>query len=84
LIDRGANGGVAGDDVRIIFFTYLTVGIKGIDNHHVDDIGIDTVGGIVNSQHGPFIVILHQYALLGKGIFHPLAMSTKMVQERGE
>jgi hypothetical protein len=67
LIDRGANGGVAGDDVRIIFCTNRTVDIKGIDNHHVNDIGIGTVGGVVHTQHGPVIVILHQYTLLGKG-----------------
>jgi hypothetical protein len=45
LIDRGANGGVAGDDVCIIFRTSRTVDIKGIDNHHVNDIGIGTVAG---------------------------------------
>ena len=33
LIDRGANGGVAGDDVRSIFRTSRTVDIKGIPNH---------------------------------------------------
>ena len=67
LIDRGANGGVAGDDVRIIFRTNRTVDIKGIDNHHVNNIGIGTVGGVVQTQHGPVIAIMHQYALLGKG-----------------
>ena len=67
LIDRGANGGVAGEDVRVIFRTSRTVDIKGIDNHHVNDIGIGTVGGVVQTQHGPVIAIMHQYALLGKG-----------------
>jgi hypothetical protein len=47
LIDHGANGGVAGDDVRIIFCTNCTVDIKVIDYHHVNNIGIDTVGGVV-------------------------------------
>jgi hypothetical protein len=27
-----------------------TVDIKGIDNHHIKDIGISTVGGVVNTQ----------------------------------
>jgi hypothetical protein len=67
LIDRGANGGVAGDDVRVIFRTNRTVDIKGIDNHHVNNIGIGTVGGVVQTQHGPVVAIMHQYALLGKG-----------------
>jgi hypothetical protein len=56
LIDRGANGGAAGDDVRIIFHT-----------HRINNIGIGTVGGVVQTQHGPVIAIMHQYALLGKG-----------------
>jgi hypothetical protein len=34
LIDRGANGGAAGEEVRVIFHTSHTVDIKGIDNHH--------------------------------------------------
>ena len=77
LIDRGANGGVAGDDVRIIFRTNRTVDIKGIDNHHVNNIGIGTVGGVVNTQHGPVIAIMHQYALLGKGasIIHQASLN---------
>jgi len=67
LIDRGANGGVAGEDVRIIFKTNRSVDIKGMDNHHVNDISIGTVGGVVNTQRGKIIAIMHQYALLGKG-----------------
>jgi hypothetical protein len=69
LIDRGANGGVAGDDVRIIFRTNRTVYFKGIDNHHVNNIGIGTVVGVVHvqTQHGPIIAIMHQYAFLSKG-----------------
>jgi hypothetical protein len=67
LIDQGANGGVAGEDMRVIFRTSRTVDIKGIDNHHVNDIGIGTVGGVVNTQKGPVIAIIHQYALFGKG-----------------
>jgi hypothetical protein len=66
LIDRAANGGVAGDDVRIIFQTNHTVDIMGIDNHHVNNIGIGTVGGVVQTQHSTVIAIMHQYALLGK------------------
>ena len=64
LVDRGANGGVAGDDVRVIFKTSRTVDIKGIDNHQVIDVPIGTVGGVVTTQKGPVIAILHQYALL--------------------
>jgi hypothetical protein len=67
LIDQGENGGVAGEDMRVIFCTNRSVDIKGIDNHHVNIIGTGTVGGVVNTQKCPVIAIMHQYALLGKG-----------------
>jgi hypothetical protein len=43
--------------VCVLFRTNLTVDIKGIG----------TVGGAVQTQHGPVIAIINQYALLGKG-----------------
>jgi hypothetical protein len=67
LVDRGANGGVAGDDVRVIETTLRRVHIQGIDNHQITNIPIVTAGGVVNSQRGPVIAILHQYAYTGKG-----------------
>jgi hypothetical protein len=67
LIDRGAIGGVTGEDVRIIFHTNCIVDNKGIDNHHVNNIGIGTFGGVTQTQHGPAVAIMPQYALLGKG-----------------
>jgi hypothetical protein len=63
LIGCGANGGVTGEDVSIYIPKSCTVDIKGIDNHHVNDIGIGTVGGVFHTQRGPVIVIMHQYAL---------------------
>jgi hypothetical protein len=67
LIDRGANGGVAGTDVRVIFKTGRTVDIRGIDNHQCTNIDIGTVGGVVQTRKGPVIGTMHQYALLNKG-----------------
>ena len=67
LIDRGANGGVAGTDVRVIFKTGRMVDIRGIDNHQCTNIDIGTVGGVVHTQKGYVIAIMHQYALLHKG-----------------
>jgi hypothetical protein len=67
LIDRGANGGVAGTDVQVIFKTGQTVDIRGIDNHQCTNIDIGTVGGVIQTQKGSIIGIMHQYALLNKG-----------------
>ena len=67
LVDRGANGGVAGTDVRIIHRTSRKVDIVGIDNHTLNDIYIGTAGGVVETDQGPVILVLNQYALLSKG-----------------
>jgi hypothetical protein len=67
LIDRGANGGIAGDDVRIINRTGRQVDVQGIDNHQIVDIPIVTAGAVVKMQRGEVIIILHQYAYTGKG-----------------
>jgi hypothetical protein len=83
LIDYGANGGVAGEDVHVIFQTPCTFYIKGIDNHHVkcqyvNDIGIGMVGGIVQNQRCPVIAIMHQMRNLG-----PHLMSSSRVSMNG-
>jgi hypothetical protein len=49
LMDQGANGGAAGEEVRLILLNSRTVDIKGIYNHHFNNIGIGTVGGVVNT-----------------------------------
>ena len=59
LIDRGANGGIAGDDVRIISKTGRSVHIQGIDNHRINQIPIVTAGGVITTQKGPVIAIMH-------------------------
>ena len=67
LVDRGANGGLAGNDVRVIHKTHRSVNVRGIDNHELTDMAIGTVGGVIPTNKGPVIAIMHQYALLGKG-----------------
>jgi hypothetical protein len=67
LIDRGANGGVAGSDTRLIDKSLRSVYIQGIDDHMIKDVPIGTVGTVVNTQRGKAIAIMHQYAYTGKG-----------------
>ena len=62
LIDRGANGGVAGSDTRLIDKSLRSVHIQGIDDHMIKDVPIGTVGAVVNTQRGEVIAIMHQYA----------------------
>jgi hypothetical protein len=67
LIDRGANGGVAGSDTRLIDKSLRSVHIQGIDDHIIKDVPIGTVGAVINTQRGEVIAIMHQYAYTGKG-----------------
>jgi hypothetical protein len=67
LIDRGANGGLAGTDVKVINKTGRLASIIGVNGHSLSDLDIVTAAGLVESQNGPIIVKLHQYAHHGKG-----------------
>jgi len=67
LVDRGANGGIGGSDVRVIHKTHRSVDVQGINNHQMVNIPIATVGGVINTQRGEVIAILHQYAYTGLG-----------------
>ena len=67
LIDRGANAGVAGSDVRLLHTTHRKVNIEGIDNHQITDVPIGTVAGLAQTQFGYAILIFHQYAYTGRG-----------------
>ncbi len=50
LMDQGANGGLADEDVCIINKTNHCVDVSGIDDHKVTDLPIVTAGGVFNSQ----------------------------------
>ena len=67
LVDHGANGGIAGEDVRIINKTRRQVNVQSIDNHQIVDIPIVTAGAVIPTQHGKVIGIFHQYAYTGMG-----------------
>jgi hypothetical protein len=49
LIDFGANGGIAGDNVHIISKLLQLFDIEGIDKHQLTCIPIVTAGGVVHS-----------------------------------
>jgi hypothetical protein len=63
LVDRGANGGIAGSDCRIISYSDRTVDATGIANHQLTSIKIGTVGAYAKSQWGPVIIVMNQYAI---------------------
>ncbi len=67
LVDRGANGGILGNDARVTLQHQRQVDVTGIDNHELSALKIVDASAICMSQHGPVIIILRQYAYLGKG-----------------
>jgi hypothetical protein len=67
LVDRGANGGLFGNDVKIINQTQRRVTITGIANHQVGDLPICTGAAFTVTHRGPVILIMHQYAYFGQG-----------------
>jgi len=69
LIDRGANGGLAGSDCRVIVKSPdRFVNIEGIDKHRLPQVPIVTCGAYTESRnHGPVIMIFHQFAGMLRG-----------------
>ena len=67
LVDRGANGGLAGSDMRVIHKTHRKINIQGIDNHEVTGLDVVTAATLLNTSQGKVIGILNEYAYLGKG-----------------
>ena len=69
LIDRGANGGLAGSDCRVIMKSPdRFVNIEGIDKHRLPQVPVVTCGAYTESRnHGPVIMIFHQFAGMLRG-----------------
>ena len=67
LVDRGANGGLAGSHMRVIHKTHRKINIQGIDNHEVTGLDVVTAATLLNTSQGKVIGIFNEYAYLGKG-----------------
>ena len=67
LVDHGANGGLAGSDMRGIHRTYCKIKIQDIDNHEVTGLDVVTAATLLNTSQGKVIGIFNEYAYLWKG-----------------
>ena len=67
LVDRAANGGLAGADMRMFQKTDSKINIVGIDDHELTGLDVVTVAALFDTQKGPVIGIVHEYAHCGKG-----------------
>ena len=53
--------------MRVLHKTGRQVDVQGIDNHQITNIPIVTAAGVVNTQRGEVILIMHQYAYIPNG-----------------
>ena len=61
LVDHGANGGLAGLDMRVIHKTHRKINIQGIDNHEVTGLDVVTAATLLNTSQGKVIGIFNEY-----------------------
>ena len=67
LVDRGANGGLAGSDVRVLSKSSRKCTVTGIDQHQINGLDIVQCAALVNTNHGYVKLIMNEYAYYGKG-----------------
>ena len=66
LIDRGANGCLAGSDKRVLNCTRCKIYIVGSDNHGLTGLDVVTTASLLDTNQGKVIGIFNEYAFLGK------------------
>ena len=67
LVDRGANGGLAGSDVRILSRSSRKCTVTGIDSHELQGLDVVQCVAILETNHGIVNLIMNEYACYGKG-----------------
>ena len=67
LVDRGANGGLAGSDVRILSRSSRRCTVTGIDSHELQGLDVAQCASLVETNHGIVNLIMNEYACYGKG-----------------
>ena len=67
LVDRGANGGLAGSDVRILSRSSRKCTVTGIDSHELQGLDVVQYAALVETTHGIVNLIMSEYTCYGKG-----------------
>ena len=67
LVDRGANGGLAGSDVRVLSTSPRKCTVTGIDNHEIPGLDLVQCAALVDTIHGIVYLIMNEYAYDGRG-----------------
>ena len=67
LVDRGANGCIAGGDMRVMETTSATIDLSGIDDHTIRNLKIVKAGGVTRTPEGEVLVVVYQAAHMSDG-----------------
>ena len=67
VVDRGANDGLAGSDVRILSRSSRKCTVTGIDSHELQGLDVVQCAALVQTNHGIVNLIMNEYACYGKG-----------------
>ena len=67
LVDRGANGGLAGSDVRVLSRSSRKCTVTGIDSHELQGLDVVQCAALVETNHSIVNLIMNEYACFGKG-----------------
>ena len=59
FVDRGANGGLAGSDVRILSGSSRKYIVTGIDSHELQGLDVVQCAALVETNHGIVSLIMH-------------------------
>ena len=76
LVDRGANGGIAGPEMKLIAWADGYVDLCGIDNHTVSSVRLGSFAAVIKTHLGERIGLWHQMASMptGKTLLSPIQM----------
>jgi hypothetical protein len=76
LVDRGANGGICGSDMKVLEGSERFVDVVGLAGHKVNKLQIVTAQSLISTHKGDAIATIQQMALLvtGKGILSCLQL----------
>ena len=67
LVDRGANGRLAGSDVRILSRSSRKCTVTGIDSHELQGFDVVQCAALVETNHGIVNLIMNELPCYGKG-----------------
>ena len=67
LVDRGANGSLAGAYVHVLEQTGRKVSVTGIDDHELPGLDTVTCVALIQTNHGKVNMHMHEYGYYGRG-----------------